>query len=54
MASYNFFSVYMYLTSRNRRVIHIYNGKDVMKVYYDRSGSTHAKNGILAYTKEHI
>ena len=28
-----------YLTNRNRRFIHIYNGKSVTKVYYDRPGS---------------
>ena len=29
----------MYLTNRNRRVIHIYNGKSVTKVDFDRPGS---------------
>ena len=30
----------MYLTNRDRRVIHIqYNGKSVTKVYYDRPGT---------------
>ena len=29
----------MYLTNRNRRVIHTYNGKSVTKLYYDRPGS---------------
>ena len=28
----------MYLTNRNMRFIHIYNGKSVTKVYYDRPG----------------
>ena len=26
--------MYMYLTNRNRCIIHTYNGKSVMKVYY--------------------
>ena len=29
----------MDLTNRNGRVIHVYNGKSVTKVYYDRPGS---------------
>ena len=29
----------MCLTNRNRRVIHIYNGKSETKVYYDRPGT---------------
>ena len=29
----------MYLTNRNRRVMYIYNGKSVTKVYYDRPRS---------------
>ena len=32
----------MYLTNRNRRVLHIDNGKSVTNVYYDRPGSIYA------------
>ena len=28
----------MHLTNRNGRVIHVYNGKSVTKVYYNRPG----------------
>ena len=42
---------YFYSTNRNRRVIHIYNGKSVTKVYSNRPGALSAAYNDWLFNK---